>query len=684
MKRSPWVVRPPRSPTWTSASCWTPRPSRAPTPIHPGYGFLSENADFAQAVIDAGLIWIGPSPQSIRDLGDKVTARHIAARAQAPLVPGTPDPVKDADEVVAFAKEYGVPIAIKAAFGGGGRGMKVARTIEEIPELFFESATREAVAAFGRGECFVERYLDKPRHVEAQVIADQHGNVVVAGTRDCSLQRRFQKLVEEAPAPFLTDAQRKEIGVRVLNQEIIQWGGISADELAAVEARERREVERRAFRYRRGRPRQPLGGCVAVVVDDGIATGSTARAACQVARAQGAARVVLAVPVAPPGWRARMGRDADELVCVQTPRSFSAIGQFYADFAQTTDDEVTACLERAAAPPRRCRCRAPAAAPVPVPGPGAAPVGDPPDWDEDVEVSAGAVRLAGQLAMPDQASGIVVFAHGSGSSRHSPRNRYVAAVLNQAALGTLLFDLLSPDEQAYRANVFDIGLLARRRTGVTRWLRAQAAAAGLPVGYFGASTGAAAALWAAAEPGSGIAAVVSRGGLPTWPARASGRSGLPHCLSSAGTTMLCSASTGRLRPGCAARTTWPWCPARPTCSRSQALSQPPPSWPVTGSPGISSPARTRSPGMAAPVRRDGGPAEISAHDHWLAAGDAGLQVDHPGIGCGVQCAKDRERQDPAPARLYRFITRCRAVNWGLAGWSRFRQDRDSWLFVCST
>ncbi len=178
--------------------------------IHPGYGFLSENADFAQAVIDAGLIWIGPSPQSIRDLGDKVTARHIAARAQAPLVPGTPDPVKNADEVVAFAREYGVPIAIKAAFGGGGKGMKVARTIEEIPELY-ESAVREAVSAFGRGECFVERYLDKPRHVEAQVIADQHGNVVVAGTRDCSLQRRFQKLVEEAPAPFLTDAQRKEI-----------------------------------------------------------------------------------------------------------------------------------------------------------------------------------------------------------------------------------------------------------------------------------------------------------------------------------------------------------------------------------------------------------------------------------------------------------------------------------------
>ena len=178
--------------------------------VHPGYGFLSENADFAQAVIDAGLIWIGPSPQSIRDLGDKVTARHIAARAKAPSVPGTSEPVKDADEILAFADEHGLPIAIKAAFGGGGRGMKVARTREEIPELF-DSATREAVAAFGRGECFVERYLDKPRHVEAQVIADQHGNVVVAGTRDCSLQRRFQKLVEEAPAPFLTDEQREAI-----------------------------------------------------------------------------------------------------------------------------------------------------------------------------------------------------------------------------------------------------------------------------------------------------------------------------------------------------------------------------------------------------------------------------------------------------------------------------------------
>ncbi len=175
--------------------------------IHPGYGFLSENAEFAEAVIAAGITWIGPSPQSIRDLGDKVTARHIAMRAGAPLVPGTPDPVSGADEVVAFAKEYGLPVAIKAAFGGGGRGMKVAREERDIVELY-ESAVREATAAFGRGECFVERYLDKPRHVETQVLADQHGNVIVVGTRDCSLQRRFQKLVEEAPAPFLTDEQR--------------------------------------------------------------------------------------------------------------------------------------------------------------------------------------------------------------------------------------------------------------------------------------------------------------------------------------------------------------------------------------------------------------------------------------------------------------------------------------------
>ncbi|MGZ4596669.1 MAG: acetyl/propionyl/methylcrotonyl-CoA carboxylase subunit alpha [Actinomycetes bacterium] len=178
--------------------------------VHPGYGFLAENAGFAQAVIDAGLTWIGPPPAAIDSLGDKVKARHIAQRAGAPLVAGTKDPVADADEVVTFAKEHGLPVAIKAAYGGGGRGLKVARTIEEIPELF-DSAVREAISAFGRGECFVERYLDKPRHVETQCLADAHGNVVVVSTRDCSLQRRHQKLVEEAPAPFLTDEQNAEL-----------------------------------------------------------------------------------------------------------------------------------------------------------------------------------------------------------------------------------------------------------------------------------------------------------------------------------------------------------------------------------------------------------------------------------------------------------------------------------------
>lgn len=178
--------------------------------IHPGYGFLAENAEFATRVIDAGITWIGPSPEAISALGDKVQARHIAEKVGAPLVPGTADPVESADEILAFAKEFGLPIAIKAAYGGGGRGIKVARTIEEIPELF-ESAVREAVAAFGRGECFIERFLDSPRHVETQCLADAYGSVVVVSTRDCSLQRRNQKLVEEAPAPFLSAEQNERL-----------------------------------------------------------------------------------------------------------------------------------------------------------------------------------------------------------------------------------------------------------------------------------------------------------------------------------------------------------------------------------------------------------------------------------------------------------------------------------------
>jgi putative phosphoribosyl transferase len=299
-----------------------------------------------------------------------------------------------------------------------------------------------------------------------------------------------------------------EDGARVINPEVIAAAGVTAAELAVAGARERAEVARRVARYRGGRPRTPLDGKVAVIVDDGIATGSTARAACQVARALGAARVVLAAPVAPPGWQDQIGRDADEMTAVITPEPFYGIGQFYADFSQTTDDEVIACLEQAAVPASQ--------------PPAVASAADPPAGaeeargarGEEVEPAAGEVRLAGYLALPPKARGIVVFVHGSGSSRHSPRNRYVASVLNQAGLGTLLFDLLTAQEERDRANVFDIGLLAGRLAEVTDWLRVQPQAAAAAVGYFGASTGAAAALWAAAEPGAGIAAVVSRGGRP--------------------------------------------------------------------------------------------------------------------------------------------------------------------------
>lgn len=288
-----------------------------------------------------------------------------------------------------------------------------------------------------------------------------------------------------------------EDGVQILNDEVIRLAHVSRQDLAEVEERERAELERRAGRFRGNRMRAPLEGRTAVVIDDGIATGSTARAACLVARAHGAARVVLAVPVAPPGWTARMRDAADELVCLETPDPFFAIGQFYVDFSQVPDDVVVAYIERAAQ-------RVPAAGAV----------DDPPGRSEEVWVDAGAVRLAGHLELPAHAVGIVVFVHGSGSSRHSPRNRYVAAVLNAAGLGTLLFDLLTIDEELDRANVFDIGLLAQRLADVTRRLRAGPDTADLRIGYFGASTGAAAALWAAAEPNSDIAAVVSRGGRP--------------------------------------------------------------------------------------------------------------------------------------------------------------------------
>ena len=300
-----------------------------------------------------------------------------------------------------------------------------------------------------------------------------------------------------------------EDGVRIVNPEVVRAARVTDDEIAAVERRERTELERRARRFRGDRPRVPLEGRTAIVVDDGIATGSTARAACQVARAHGAARVVLAVPVAPPGWTDRLGADADELVCLETPEQFWAIGQWYDDFSQTSDGEVVECLERRAGVTA-------ATGNAGAPG-GADPVGgggDQPGVDAEVEIPAGPARLAGRLTIPGGAAGVVVFAHGSGSSRHSPRNQYVAGVLGEAGLGTLLFDLLSVAEEVDRANVFDIDLLARRLVEVTRWLRDRPVARDLPVGYFGASTGAAAALWAAAELGPDVAAVVSRGGRP--------------------------------------------------------------------------------------------------------------------------------------------------------------------------
>ncbi len=291
-----------------------------------------------------------------------------------------------------------------------------------------------------------------------------------------------------------------EDGVRVLNDEVLAVARVSDEELAAVQAAERGELERRARRFRGARPRLDLAGRTALVVDDGVATGSTARAACRVARAHGASRVVLAVPVAPVDTPDRFADAVDDVVVVATPEPFFAVGQHYDDFSQTTDDEVVGLLERATAP-------------VP-PAEAVTLADDPPLRSEDVEVAAGPVILAGHLEIPEDPIGVVVFAHGSGSSRHSPRNRYVASVLEDAGIGTLLFDLLTPAEELDRANVFDVDLLAGRLVAVTTWLRSQPEATDLPVGYFGASTGAAAALWAAADPGSDVAAVVSRGGRP--------------------------------------------------------------------------------------------------------------------------------------------------------------------------
>ncbi|ARQ68560.1 phosphoribosyltransferase family protein [Streptomyces marincola] len=293
-----------------------------------------------------------------------------------------------------------------------------------------------------------------------------------------------RKLGAPAQPEVALGAIAEDSGARVLNERLLRATGTGEEELASVEAAERTELARRARAYRGGRPPLSVAGRTVVIVDDGIATGATARAACRSARQRHAERIVLAVPVAPGGDDGGVRADADAFVCPERPADFMAVGQFYRDFRPTTDDEVVACLRRGNS--------------------------------REVTVPAGRVRLGGELTVPADAVGMVVFAHGSGSSRHSPRNRFVADALNGAGLGTLLFDLLTDEEGADRANVFDIGLLAGRLADATAWLTAapEGPGASLPVGWFGASTGAAAALWAAAEPGSPVAAVVSRGGRP--------------------------------------------------------------------------------------------------------------------------------------------------------------------------
>ncbi|TJZ54461.1 phosphoribosyltransferase [Streptomyces piniterrae] len=298
-----------------------------------------------------------------------------------------------------------------------------------------------------------------------------------------------------------------EGGVRVISDDIVRRGRVSRQDVATVEHTEEAELARQARRFRGDRLRLPLNGRTAIVVDDGIATGATAAAACEVVRAQGAARVVLAVPVAPPDAVDWLRTKADEVVCLSTPAGFSAVGEWYRDFSQTPDEDVIALLEEAGAdpPPRRSA----------------------PATEAAVEVDAGGLPLAGDLVLPADAGAVVMFAHGSGSSRHSPRNRMVAAALNRAGLGTLLFDLLMPVEEADRANVFDIGTLAQRLADATDWLRGQVS---VPIGYFGASTGAAAALRAAASPNSRVGAVVSRGGRPDLAGRGLGDVRAPTLL----------------------------------------------------------------------------------------------------------------------------------------------------------
>jgi len=342
----------------------------------------------------------------------------------------------------------------------------------------------------------------------------EHENVVVLGLPRGGVPVAFEVaqalgapldviVVRKLGVPFQPELAMGAIGeggVRILNDDVLRMAMVDGTELALVERRERTELERRARRFRGSRPPVALRGRTVVVVDDGMATGASARAACQVARAHGAGRVVMAVPVASRSAVDELAKACDGVTTLEAPENFHAVGAWYGDFRPTSDDEVVMLLERSAS----------GAAGAPAP---AGTAGHPPILDEEVELRLGTLRLAGHFTVPEALKGMVVFAHGSGSSRHSPRNRFVASVLNEAGLGTLLFDLLGADEERDRSRVFDIPRLADRLERVTGWLAAQPESAGSRIGYFGASTGAAAALWAAASM-QHIAAVVSRGGRP--------------------------------------------------------------------------------------------------------------------------------------------------------------------------
>jgi putative phosphoribosyl transferase len=354
------------------------------------------------------------------------------------------------------------------------------------------------------GRALAER-LETLRDEHPVVLALPRGGVPVAYEVARALRAPLDVMVvRKLGVPFQPELGMGAIGedgARVLDPSTVRLARVTSDEIANVEARERAELERRVRLYRGDRPMIALTGRTAVVVDDGIATGGTARAALQIARSHGARRVVLAVPVAPPESLRELADVADEVVAVETPSPFYAIGEWYEQFSQTSDEEVRALLRAAGEPD-------PAAMADDLDDPPAASL-----LDEEVTVASDGLRLPGHLTVPAGARGLVLFAHGSGSSRHSPRNQYVARQLQDAALATLLFDLLSPDEALDRANVFDVELLAVRLLAATRWARAQPACADLVIGYFGASTGAGAALWAAAEDPD-VGAVVSRGGRP--------------------------------------------------------------------------------------------------------------------------------------------------------------------------